>query len=128
MQTDSINKPVSITFSFFFFTVPARASDHFEGSYRLGKQQVLAVTFRQLLTSKLKETVAGSTQEGAVVAGKSNTSMLAFQEYLSLGCPARYVYGSCLCSLRKQAGWDLVAVMNSTYVCVCLRRSSNCHR
>ncbi len=48
----------------------------------------LAGTFHQLLTSELKETVAGSTQEGAVLAGKSNTTMLAFQAHLSLGCSA----------------------------------------
>lgn len=48
----------------------------------------MAVTFHHLLTSELKETVAGSAQEGAVVAGKPNTFMLAFQEHLSLGCCA----------------------------------------
>lgn len=76
----------------------------------------MAVTFHHVLTSELKEFVAASTQEGAVVAGKSNTTMLAFQERLSLGCSAlRYVSGSCLCSLRKQAERHSV-VMNSTYV------------
>lgn len=48
----------------------------------------MAVTFHPVLTSELKEFVAASTQEGAVVAGKSNTTMLAFQEHLSLGCSA----------------------------------------
>lgn len=38
-----------------------------------------------------------------MVAGKSNTSMLAFQEHLRLGFSARDVYGPCLCSLGKQA-------------------------
>lgn len=58
------------------------------GEVKAGWAAGMAVTFDHVLTSEPKETVAGTPQEGALVAGKSNTTMLAFQEHLSLGCPA----------------------------------------
>lgn len=56
-----------------------------------------------------------------MVAGKSNTAMLAFPEHLSLGSSAlgRRVYGRCLCSLREKACREALSSSDGFHICVC---------
>lgn len=55
---------------------PRRGRRSFWGSWGLSTS---------VLTSDLRETLAGLTKEGAVVAGKSSSTVLAFQEQPSFG-------------------------------------------